>query len=338
MDSLPPNHFDSLPGATRADVYQQLGLLCQLRRDGGHSEEQIAKLLGFHNAPGMYHQLKNWGLTGLVPQDAIYGAGAENVYSASPKARGTYKARDAGGERQPLPPIENAATIFRDTIATFEHYLEQSLSLKEYLQGQHFIGEGETEEDNIRELRGAQWHPHPHVVALIVTSIFAHQGDLGFVALLMSKLHPIPLEVNRKQLLRYIYGVEIDAKGGPQNRGDGLLNRANQIAAVIRGKPKVGRGVRGIDILPYEHSLALRVQSLIDKGFSREQVEQTFRDEAERRREDSLQSLHEEIEQVKSTHDPEYVAELENELRLVEGEKHDEAEFDRLWKLAKDLR
>jgi hypothetical protein len=152
--------------------------------------------------------------------------------------------------RQELPSVKNAATIFKDTIAALEVYLENMLSLKERRQGGYYIDEGETEEDHTREARGGQWHPHPQLVVLIGAYVLqrcvyaSERGDdWGSILQLLSKLHPRPSEANRQQLAQYLYGRQRIKNGKLVPEGDGFLNRARQIAALVRGEE--GRGTRG---------------------------------------------------------------------------------------------
>jgi hypothetical protein len=152
----------------------------------------------------------------------------------------TRKARTAEGEAEELPPFANAATHLRDAIRTLEDpYLEHMISLKETLQGNYFVSEGETDKPSAREVRGAQWHPHPYEVILIAVSILERLGHWGHVERLIKELHPRPAEANRQLLVRYIYGRRVDDKGHLQKpEGDGLLDRAKQIAVLIRGARK----------------------------------------------------------------------------------------------------
>jgi hypothetical protein len=158
MNSLPDQHIDSLPSAKREEAYRQVGMVCAFRMKG-QLEADVAKNAKFNSVEDMYFRLKCWGLSGLLPQEESEKA---------PKADGKGKAPGVEGDRQELPPFANAATHLRDTIRTLESpYLEQLLSLKETLQGRHFIGEGEMDEANMREVRDAQWHPHPYEVVLM---------------------------------------------------------------------------------------------------------------------------------------------------------------------------
>ncbi|MCA1718966.1 MAG: hypothetical protein LC781_19770 [Actinobacteria bacterium] len=307
----------------------------------GQSEAEVAKNAKFNSVEDMYFRLKRWGLPGLLPQ--------EESEEAS-KADGKRKAQGAEGERQELPPFANAATHLRDTIHTLEDpYLEHMISLKEILQGRYFIGEGETGEANMREVRGMQWHPHPYEVVLIAVSILERQGNWGHVERLLKELHPRPAEANRQQLVRFIYGRMVNARGRPLlnkqdkpiDRGDGLLDRAAQVAALIRGKAEIGRGAKGPAIPSHEQFLVLHMRSLVEKGLSREEVAKREREEFERWKLETKQSVLEELELAKQGLDEnEFASEWRDAhdyLQELEEETFDEDEFNRMWRLSKDL-
>jgi hypothetical protein len=333
MDNLPVQHIDSLSKGAREDAYWKISVVGVLRGKG-LPEDEVAKRARFDSVEAMHSQLKRWGLPGLLP-------------STEKQPEKVRKARTVEGTSEELPPITNAAPILRDTIRTLQVYLEQATTLREVLQGGYFIDEGETDESNVRELRGAQWHPHPYVVALIAVSILEHHGDWGFIQHLIKELHPRPGDANRQQIVRFIYGKKVDANGHPildkatgrpVDYGDGLLDRAKQVATLIRGKPKIQRGVKRPAIPSYDQFTARYMRSLVDKGFSQEQVLQTFREDWERWKVEQLQSLREEQQAAQVTSDQATVDEIEQEIGLTEGEEFDEGDFYRIWGLSRYLK
>jgi hypothetical protein len=84
--------------------------------------------------------------------------------------------------------------------------------------------------------------------------------------------------------------------------------------------------------------VALHMRSLADKGFSQEQVLQTFREDWERWKVEQLHSLREEAQAAKATSDQATVDEIEQEIKQVEAQKYDEGDFYRVWSLSKSLR
>jgi hypothetical protein len=302
------------------------------------TEVEIADYFKRASAQEVFEELKGYGF----PVCEVCGANPV-VGNHCPKDKP--KARRIEGNPEELPSIKNAATTFRDTINTLEAYLEHALTLKETLQGRYFVGEGKTQEDNIREVRGAQWHPHPYLVVLIAVSILEHHGNWGFVERLLNELHPRPSEANRKQLYKFITGRKVDERGRPipnkeglpQDSGDGFLDRAEQIAALMRGTAEIKRGRKGPDIPAYEHYGILHIRSLVDKGLSREEIMRREREEFEGWKEASLQDIREELEAEKAVLDQAGIEEYEHAIRQRAEEKYDEDEFYRLYNLTKDL-
>jgi hypothetical protein len=301
-------------------------------------ESEIAAEFEYGSAQEVFAELQGYGF----PVCKVCGANPVVGVHCPPNKP---KARRMEGVPEELPSIRNAATTFRDTISTLEVYLEQALSLKEALQGRYFVGEGETEESNIREVRGAQWHPHPYVVVLIAVSILEHHGNWGHVERLLKLLHLRADEANRQQLVRFLYGKVVDERGRPLrnkdgrpiDRGDGLLDRARQIAALIRGKSEIKPGRKGPAMAPYEQFMVLETRSLLEKGLSREEIMRRDREDFERWKEASLQDLREELEAEKATLSQDAIEEYEREIRRVEEQKYDEDEFYRMYDLTKDL-
>jgi hypothetical protein len=303
------------------------------------SETQIASCFERASAQEVFEELKGYGF----PVCEVCGA---NPVEGSHCPRDKPKVRQMEGNREELPSIKDAATTFQDTIRTLEHYLEHSLNLKETLQGRYFVGEGEAQEHNIREARGAQWHPHPYVVILIAASILEHQGNWGYVERLLKELHPRPAEANRQQLFKFITGRKVDERGRPilnregrpQDSGDGLLDRAKQIAALIRGKAEIPPGRKGPYLHPYEQARISRIASLVDRRLSRKEIMRREREEFERDKEADLQELREELEAEKATLSKDAIEEYEREMRGVEEDEFNEDEFHRTYDLTKDLK
>ena len=304
----------------------------------GPTKDEIAHHFRRNSAEAVFEELKRYGF----PVCEVCGANP-TVGRHCPKDKP--KVRQMGGNLKELPSIKDAATTFRDAIRTLEEYLEHALSLKEVLQGRYFMGEGETEDNNIREVRGAQWHPHPYVVILNAASILEHHCNWGHVERLLKELHPSPADANRQQIFRFIAGRKVDERGSAilnkegrphQDMGDGLLDRAKQVAALIRGKEEIAKGRKGPDVPSYKQYAILRIRSLVDKGLSRKEISRRELGDFERWKRGRVQSLREELEQT--TLDQDGVAELEDEIRRAEAEEHDQGEINRLYDLAKDLK
>jgi hypothetical protein len=335
MDSLPEQHIDSLPKEQREKAYKQVARLWAARMQGTNSEEELAHEADFPSVESMRVNLQNWGLVGMLPETS----------------RPTRKPRvpNFGGGVRELPPFANAATHLRDTIRTLESpYLEAMLALKETLQGRYFVGKGETEETNISEVRGAQWHPHPYEVVLIAVSILERQGDWWHVERLLKELHPTPAEANRQKLVRYIYGRAVDENGRPKrtkegrwkDEKDGLLHRAKQIATLIRGAHEVPTGPKPTDITSLDQYEAWRLRSLIEQGLPDEEIEERAREEFERSKLETKQSVLEDLELAKQTFNNEEFARESSEahryLRELSEQPFDRDDFRRRLKFARD--
>jgi hypothetical protein len=337
-----PLPMGGLSGPERERAWTALSAYVVLKT-GEHVEEseipkRVSEILqnrgheGFDSEEGMSKQFKRWELPDWILPEVRT--------RSEPKKKDSRKARRAEGEAEELPPFANAATHLRDTIHTLESpYLEAMLTFKETLQGRYFVGKGETGEPNISEVHGAQWHPHPYEVVLIAVSILERQGNWWHVERLLKELHPRPAEANWQDLVRYIYGRKVDDKGRLlKDEGDGLLDRAKQIATLVRGAVKVKRGVKAPAIPSFDQLKAGWVRTLVDKkGYSREEVAREFREEWERGREEHLQGLHEELEIERTAGNHAMVEEIEREIRIAEAQEYDEDDLDRIWNLAKDL-
>jgi hypothetical protein len=234
MDSLPPQPIDGLPIPDRKDAFEKIGRLCIARRDFKDlSEDDLAKFAGFHSEEIMRISLQNWGLSSLLPPPQ----------EDQPKQQREYKPGVSKGTPVELPPPENARRLFESTKRMIDGDLLFLSSLSETLQDGRFMGElggGEL---------GGNWFPHQTLVRLIGAHIAASGGDLAAIERLVEALHPNPDEANRKKLDKYVWGVDRDTG---RYRGEGLVERLCQTAALIRGMPEIKRGAKPPSITPDE--------------------------------------------------------------------------------------
>jgi hypothetical protein len=116
MDSLPEQHIEKLPTATRDDAYSKIGKVFLLRRDGSEPEDEVAHRAGFGSAAAMHHQLRVWGLAGLLPPEDE----EQPQKARAPKGGGERKGRGGGkgggGKAQELPAAADAGGLFRSAI------------------------------------------------------------------------------------------------------------------------------------------------------------------------------------------------------------------------------
>jgi hypothetical protein len=330
--------------------------LVTARLHGGEDSEVAAKL-HLNSAEELYQKLKEDGYP-ICPV-----CGTLHVGEGHCKTRETIRERQPrtlGKKFEELPSFANAAPYFRDTIRTLEVYfehitglnmdledLEHANSLKETLRGGLFIGEGETEEDYVREARGGQWHPHPYLVVLIGAYILEHcvyaskrGDDWGSVIQLLNKLHLRPSEANRKKLADLLYGRQRLKGGKLANEGDGFLNRARQIAALVRGVDELGSGAKNAALSPLDQWWVWYIESLVEQGLSREEILKKERDELEHYKLKTEESVLEELERHKRTLGKDEFARESHEahryLQHLAAETVDEDEFNRRWDLYTD--
>jgi len=210
--------------------------------------------------------LSNWGLSSLLP------AADREPPQEQKKER---KARQTGGEPVQLPPATNAAPLFENTRRFIESELISIASLNETLQGGRFITEaagGAEKATAGRGARGGQWFPNPDLTRLIGSCIVEYGGNPDTIERLLDALHPEPVKANRKDLSLYLYGIDRDAKGGPKERGDGLMQRVAQVSALIRGLPEIKRGAKPPPITPMEQIIAWSIKAQLEEGLSEDAV------------------------------------------------------------------
>jgi len=110
MHSLLDQRIEAIPGATRKEAYDKIKLIC-VGRANRRSEHEIAKKARFGSVEAMYHQLKAWGLTGLLPPE-------KQAESTKPKTIDTKPKQKAHSSGQPeeVPNASAAAELFNDAL------------------------------------------------------------------------------------------------------------------------------------------------------------------------------------------------------------------------------
>src|SRR5829696_753521 len=134
MDSLPDQRLQALLGAARKDAYEKIALVCVGRSKGIYSEHEIAKKAGFGGAEAMYHQLKTWGLTGLLPPEKPKVTPKQRVADTKPER----KARNLGPAKE-LPSAGNAAPLFKERLEALLESVELLKHMDESLHGRYFV-------------------------------------------------------------------------------------------------------------------------------------------------------------------------------------------------------
>jgi hypothetical protein len=284
MDSLPEQHIEDLPAATREDAYAKVGKVFLLRREGTGSEDEVARKAGFGSADAMHQQLSAWGFAGLLPLHRAQQALKSKLSEKTPerKARGSGPATD-------LPPAANAMSIFQDAIEKLSVFVERLPLRKEHRQGERFVvsyakprleapepGENygyiETPPDAkpdahgnpsftpdqayLRVAGGASRHPDDGLTAAIATALLTGTTTDDLLRL----LHPAPTQEVRKQA-RVLF----------EEHRDSLKNRARQLAALIRGY-RIGRGQRTNAASKEWHSAAWVVQERLGYKYPDDEI------------------------------------------------------------------
>jgi hypothetical protein len=132
MDSLPDQRIEALPGASRQEVYDKIGLIC-FERTKKLPEHEIAKKACFGSVEAMYHQLKAWGLTGLLPPETHEAAPKKRVADTKPERT----ARNLGPAKD-LPPAANATALFKERLEALLKSVELLEHMDERLHGKYF--------------------------------------------------------------------------------------------------------------------------------------------------------------------------------------------------------
>jgi hypothetical protein len=259
MDSLPAQRIETLPGAVRKEAYLKIEALCFLRRHRTHSERQIAEKAGFGSVEAMYHQLKSWGLTGLLPPEKQEEAPKPKEDKPSRKAR-------SSGEPEEVPDARAAAGLFNEAVEELRVTIELLEHHSQVYQGGRFAGayafEGswvlprssysEQRWQELCEQYGqdpdVEWfsidgllssnHPTeagPYPPRELVVPIAAYALLGRPIEPLLEVLHAKHSRVDVEEIYKLLHQTK-----SPKTQ-DGLLRTAQQFAAAVYGH-KVGKG------------------------------------------------------------------------------------------------
>jgi hypothetical protein len=239
MDSLPEQRIEALPGATRQEAYDRIGLIC-VGRSKGYKEHEVAEKAGFGGAGAMDHQLKVWGLTGLLPPEK---AGEESPKAKRPKASQEHKARSSGPPEK-LPDASAAAGLFREALDQLRGQIELLEHLSLVYQGGYFTGTYTFEdywpdfstEGPLPSLHPTEASPYPPRELVALIAAYALLGRP--IEPLLEVLYPKHSQANIKEIYKLLYQTKT-----PKTE-NGLLRIAQQFAAAVYGH-KVERGTRG---------------------------------------------------------------------------------------------
>ena len=244
-------------------------MLGTLRWQGGYSEEDIAKKLGFDTVEDMRTQLQNWDLPGwLVGEESESNPTKKTRKNAKPKAM-TF------GEKTPLPPSEGAIPQFRSTLELLIKQLEKLHEFEEeYLQNRRFGGR--SERDGKKRAWGAHASPPEPLTTLIaIEALVSRHASSPAITHLIGALHPAgtvevrePFWGGTLKTSKPAPGVNMDHL---QKQIEELREHAVHVARLIRGWEDVGRRPPR-EVSPREHSALPLIKQRAHEGVSDEEI------------------------------------------------------------------
>ena len=295
MESLPEQRIDALPGAARQLAYWKIGAICELRRRGGYSEHQIAAKSEFGSAEAMYHQLRTWGLTGLLPLEKQEDTPRPKALDEKPGPR----ARNSNLPEE-VADASAAADLFNEALEGLERVVENLEDLDLVYQGKRFAGtynltgrwvflRSEYSEQGWKELcdeygqdpdvksfyvdglpgwesLGVSPYPPRDVVALIAAYALSDRP----IEPLIGALFPGYSQEDVEEVMTLLNQTK------RQDGKDGLRRTAQQFAATVYGH-KVGKGAPGEES-PRKHRLACHITERREAGVPDEKIHQDIRD------------------------------------------------------------
>jgi hypothetical protein len=120
----------SLSNQERVRALQALGVWCQMKLTGTEPTKAVLDSLNFNSIEGMKIQLNNWGAPDWVLQE-------------EPSGENRRKARSGSGQRQELPPADEATPLFRQALELLNEQVDLLEARKEYMQDERFVAQDE---------------------------------------------------------------------------------------------------------------------------------------------------------------------------------------------------
>src|SRR5829696_7845213 len=285
MDSLPEQHIDDLPAATREDAYSKVGRVFLLRKQGTDTEAEVARRAGFGSADAMHHQLLAWGFSGLLPPER-----QEEVSkpTAKQKTRGS-------GPSEEVPDASGAVELFEEILDELRGTVRLVEDLSLGYQGKRFVGmytfEGDWtfprssysvqrwqelckqygQDPNVKSFSisgvtsNSPTEAGPYPPRELVMLIAAYALSRRPIEPLLKVLYPERSEADIEEIHKLLY--ETKFAGRSQN---GLLRTAQQFAAAVYGR-KVGRGAPP-EQPAGEHLLACHITKRREAGLTDEHL------------------------------------------------------------------
>jgi hypothetical protein len=281
-----------------------VGVLCALRYEGKHSDEEIARKLGFDSVEDMRSKLQIW----QMPSWLVGEESETNRTKKKAREKSARRPRNLGPAKG-LPPAGNATPLFKERLEALLESAELLKHMDEDLYGKYFVRTNvetapvfypreryskeewdklceqyDLDPDDkgfwdtnvlIRLPGGAALSPSEIEATLI--SVYALAG--GQMDLLLDALHPdsLPVKAETQEGIRKcVEGSKAD--GDPR---DGLKVLAQHLATWVRGS-EVGPG-RPPSLSEVDHAFACRITHHRKHGLTYEEI---ARKESHRKKED----------------------------------------------------
>jgi hypothetical protein len=301
--------MESLSGPEKERAWTAISVYVVLKT-GGHVEEtrmteRVSEILrrngyeGFSSEEGMREQFKRWGLP-----DWILPAGGklnETIHKPPDELTTPRQPQPSRESGRKLPPLSNAAALFRDTIDTLAAYLENLRYHQVILRDGRFVATDEIPKEAemhpivyIRsEYTAERWeeicaqhnkdpestnevyvyqdtswskgaaHYPPWFETCLITAVLMRSPQ--YVERLLKEINPEPDRVPRDQIYKLLFGR--------RGKGDGLYPAARNLARLIRGA-EVKRGRSHASVPQLRQAQAQAIKEGREKGLTDEKIKQ----------------------------------------------------------------
>jgi hypothetical protein len=294
MDSLPDQRIETLPGATRQEAYDKIGLIC-VGRNNGISEDVLAKRVGFGGVEAMYHQLKTWGLTGLLPPEKQVETPKRRDADTKPerKAHSSDMSEAVPDVSAVADMLNNVLEELKETVKILDHfslvYQGKRFAGSYTFDGAWVLPRSSYSEARWRELCKENGQD-PDVEYISVPSVTSHHSTeaspyppreivmlIAAYALagrpieqLLKVLYPEHSQADIEEINKLLYATQ--SKDGE----NGLLRTAQKLAAAVYGR-KVERGAP-FELRPEKVQLASYITQRREAGVTDEEIRQEILD------------------------------------------------------------
>ena len=283
---------------------REAALVWHLRNNKGASDKQIAERLKYGSVDALRRQLENWGMPNWIAgEESETNRGKKKVRKKSAR-----RARDLSPTNA-LPPLSNAAELFKERLRGLLKIVEQLEHMNEDLHGKYFDhttvdtspvylskellpkelwetlrdqrgldrgDEGFLDSDAVSMLPGGVARSPSEITATLI-SVYALAG--GRMDLLVEALHPDPPPAGAKTWEEI--DLCVDGSKADNDKRDGLKVLARHLATWVRGS-EVGPG-KPSGLSEADHRFACTITHYRKHGLTDEEI---ARKESHRKKED----------------------------------------------------